>query len=49
MALHVGLDVSLKTTSICVAVARKLAIIMHRMWVEKSEFRFGQLSAAQTA
>jgi len=25
----------------CVAVARKLAIIMHRMWVDGTEFRFG--------
>ncbi len=24
------------------AVARKLAIIMHRMWVEQKDFRFGQ-------
>ena len=26
----------------CVAVARKLAIIMHRMWVEETDFRFGK-------
>jgi transposase len=25
----------------CVAVARKLAIVMHRMWVDETEFRFG--------
>lgn len=24
-----------------VAVARKLAIIMHRMWIDGTEFRFG--------
>jgi transposase len=33
----------------CVAVARKLAIIMHRMWVEETDFRFGQAPAAVTA
>lgn len=33
----------------CVAVARKLAIIMHRMWVEETDFQFGQSPAAQTA
>jgi transposase len=33
----------------CVAVARKLAIIMHRMWVEGTDFRFGQVSAEATA
>jgi transposase len=27
----------------CVAVARKLAVIMHRMWVEGTDFRFGRL------
>jgi hypothetical protein len=31
----------------CVAVARKLAIIMHRMWVEETDFRFGKLPVAQ--
>jgi transposase len=25
-----------------VAVARKLAVILHRMWVDKSEFRWGK-------
>ena len=24
----------------CVAVARKLAIIMHRMWLDGTDFRF---------
>jgi len=33
----------------CVAVARKLAIIMHRMWVEETDFRFGQPPATQAA
>jgi transposase len=33
----------------CVAVARKLAIIMHRMWVEQTDFRFGQPPAAKSA
>jgi transposase len=31
----------------CVAVARKLAIIMHRMWVEETDFRFGKPPATQ--
>jgi transposase len=26
----------------CVAVARKLAIIMHKMWVDGTDFRFGE-------
>jgi transposase len=26
----------------CVAVARKLAVILHRMWSDRSEFRFGK-------
>jgi hypothetical protein len=30
----------------CVAVARKLAVIMHRMWLDGTEF---QLSAAPAA
>jgi transposase len=30
----------------CVAVARKLAIIMHRMWVDGTDFRFGRPPAA---
>ena len=33
----------------CVAVARKLAIIMHRMWVEETDFRFGQPPTAKAA
>jgi transposase len=32
-----------------VAVARKLAIIMHRMWVEQTDFRLGQPPAAKAA
>lgn len=32
----------------CVA-AHKLAIIMHRMWVDGTDFRFGQPAAAQAA
>jgi transposase len=31
----------------CVAVARKLAVIMHRMWVDEKDFRFGQPPAAK--
>jgi transposase len=33
----------------CVAVARKLAIIMHRMWVNQTEFRYGQPPVAAAA
>jgi transposase len=33
----------------CVAVARKLAIIMHRMWIDGTDFRFGQPPAARVA
>ena len=29
-----------------VALARKLATILHRMWVDGSDFRFGQEAAA---
>lgn len=32
-----------------VAVARKLAVIMHRMWVTGGEFEFGSSTAATTA
>jgi len=31
----------------CVAVARKLAIIMHRMWVDGTDFQFGQSPAVK--
>jgi transposase len=33
----------------CAAVARKLAIIMHRMWVDETDFRFGKPPAMQPA
>jgi transposase len=33
----------------CVAVARKLAIIMHRMWVDGTEFRFGSVPVPAAA
>jgi transposase len=33
----------------CVAIARKLAVIMHRMWVDGTEFRLGQPAAQETA
>jgi transposase len=33
----------------CVAVARKLAIIMHRMWVDGTDFQFGHPATAQAA
>ena len=29
-----------------VAVARKLAVILHRMWVDKSAFRWGKQAVA---
>ena len=32
-----------------VAVARKLAVILHRMWVDGSEFRWGMQAAASAA
>jgi transposase len=31
----------------CVVVARKLAIIIHRMWVEETDFRFGKPPVTQ--
>lgn len=33
----------------CVAVARKLAIIMHRMWVDGTDFCYGEPSTMKTA
>jgi transposase len=33
----------------CVAVARKLAVIMHRMWIEETGFRFGREPVAAAA
>jgi transposase len=32
-----------------VAVARKLAVIMHRMWITGGEFEFGKPPAASSA
>ena len=32
-----------------VAVARKLAVILHRMWIDATEFRFGKEPAAPPA
>jgi hypothetical protein len=53
MLHYVGLDVSLKQTSICVvnekakvAVARKLAVILHRMWIDRSEFNWSKKEVA---
>jgi hypothetical protein len=31
-----------------VAVARRLAVIMHRMWVDGTEFRWTRVEAAAT-
>ena len=52
-----GLDVSVKETSICivddtgriVALARGLAVIMHRIWVDGTEFRWTREQAAAAA
>jgi hypothetical protein len=52
-----GLDVSVKETSICivddtgriVALARRLAVIMHRIWVDGTEFRWAREQAAAAA
>jgi hypothetical protein len=33
----------------CVAVARKLVVIMHPMWTDGAEFRFGKQSGAAAA
>jgi len=33
----------------CVAVARKLAIIMRRTWMDGTDFRFGQQAGGQAA
>jgi transposase len=33
----------------CVAVARKLAIILHRIWIERTEFQFGLMPAKAAA
>jgi hypothetical protein len=51
MEYYVGLDVSLKQTSICVvdqtgSVARKLAVILHRMWIEGTEFNWSKKEIA---
>ncbi len=35
-------------TRVRVAVARKLATILHRMWVDGAEFRFGSEKTAAT-
>ena len=32
-----------------VAVARKLAVLMHRMWRDESEFRWGKQAGAPAA
>ena len=31
------------------AVARKLAVVMHRMWVDETDFAYGEMPAAQAA
>ena len=32
-----------------VAVARKLAVILHRMWVDTTEFRYGKQPVSEAA
>jgi transposase len=32
-----------------VAVARKLAVILHRMWIDGTEFRWGKTAEAKVA
>ena len=32
-----------------VAVARKLAVVMHRMWIDGTDFAYGDIPAAQAA
>ncbi len=46
MEYFAGLDVSLEETAICVvdetgALARKLAVILHRIWINGTTFRWG--------
>ena len=53
MTYYAGLDVSLRTVNICVindqgeliAVARKLAVILHRMWIDDTQFQWGSEGA----
>jgi transposase len=33
----------------CTAVARKLAVVMHRMWIDETNFAYGDAPAAQAA
>jgi len=33
----------------CTALARKLAVVMHRMWVDETEFAYGQAPSLQAA
>jgi len=42
--LKLGKRVGMKKA--CVAVARKLAIIMHRMWLDESDFQYGRQPTA---
>ena len=47
MEHHAGLDVSLERA--IVALARKLGVVLHRMWVDLTEFRFAKEEAAVPA
>src|SRR5262249_55168928 len=44
--LKLGKRVGMKKA--CVAVARKLAIIMHRMWLDETDFQYGRQTTAPT-
>jgi hypothetical protein len=53
MELYIGMDVSLKETSIWVVdgdgeivVARRLAVILHRMWCDKTDFQWSTKEAS---
>jgi transposase len=46
-----GLNIARRSSmkNACVAVARKLALVMHRIWVDGTEFHWGKEPAAVTA
>ncbi|MCA1494579.1 transposase [Ensifer sp. NBAIM29] len=41
-----GLDATKGRGRAIVAVARKIAVVLHRMWIDGTEFRFGSEAAA---
>ena len=46
-----GMNVAKRRGMACarVAVARTLAVVMHRMWADGNDFRWGKQAAASTA